>query len=121
MAPSQSRHGRFRPWSRKPWATRGGDPEHSSGSISSLFVTSDITDDVGNVLADARQGRELVRRPFDLDGRDCRTLQGGEQHAPQRVAEMWLATPPKGVANGEPTYENTETVGRGAGWWQGFA
>src|ERR1044071_5058957 len=36
--------------SRKPWATCGGDPEHSSGPISSLFVTSDITDDVGNVF-----------------------------------------------------------------------
>src|SRR4051794_41406702 len=36
--------------SRKPWATCGGDPEHSSGPISSLFVTSDITDDVGDVL-----------------------------------------------------------------------
>src|SRR6185369_874287 len=28
----------------------GGDPEHSSGPISSLFVASDITDDVGNVF-----------------------------------------------------------------------
>src|SRR6476661_3212341 len=40
------RHGLFGPCSRKPWATCGGDPEHSSGPISSLFVTSDITDDV---------------------------------------------------------------------------
>jgi hypothetical protein len=30
--------------------TRGGDPEHSSGPISSLFITSDITDDVSDVL-----------------------------------------------------------------------
>src|ERR1700749_3078046 len=36
--------------SRKPWATCGGDPEHSSGPISSLFVASDITDDVSDVL-----------------------------------------------------------------------
>src|SRR6266511_751645 len=54
MAPSQSGHGLFRPCSRKPyrkpWATCGGDPEHSSGPISSLFVASDITDDVGDVL-----------------------------------------------------------------------
>ena len=35
---------------RKPWATCGGDPEHSSGSISSLFVTSDVTDNVGDIL-----------------------------------------------------------------------
>jgi hypothetical protein len=40
----------FRKYYRKPWATCGGDPEHSSGSISSLFVTSDITDDVGDIL-----------------------------------------------------------------------
>lgn len=53
-----------------------------------------------------------------LDFQWCQTGHGGE-HAPQRVAEMWAINPPKGVANGEPTYENTETVGRGAGWWQG--
>src|SRR5690349_3154222 len=49
MAPSQSKAW-SKPCSRKPWATYGGDPEHSSGPISSLFVASDITDDVGNVL-----------------------------------------------------------------------
>ena len=46
-----------------------------------------VQDDVGDVLADARQGSELVRRPLDLDGRDGRALQGGEQHTAQRVAE----------------------------------
>src|SRR6266567_8745424 len=59
MAPSQSGHGLSdhapaslvqQALSSKPWATCGGDPEHSSGSISSLFVASDITDDVGDVL-----------------------------------------------------------------------
>src|SRR6185312_10697224 len=49
MAPSQSKAW-SKPCSRKPWATCAGDPEHSSGPISSLFVASDITDDVGNVL-----------------------------------------------------------------------
>jgi hypothetical protein len=53
-----------------------------------------------------------------LDFQWCQTGHGGE-HAPQRVAEMWLATPAKGVANGEPTYENTEFEGRASGWWQG--
>ena len=32
---------------------------------------------------------------------------------------MWRNSPAKGVANGEPTYENTREVGLGAGWWQG--
>src|SRR6476661_1581550 len=49
MAPSQSKAW-SQPCSRKSWATRGGDPEHSSRPISSLFVTSDITDDVGDIL-----------------------------------------------------------------------
>src|SRR5262245_16348671 len=40
----------FRPCSRKSWVTRGGDPEHSSGTISSLFITSDVADDVRNVF-----------------------------------------------------------------------
>lgn len=53
-----------------------------------------------------------------LDFQWCQTGHGGE-HAPQRVAEMWLATPHKAVANGEPTYENTEFEGRASGWWQG--
>src|SRR6266481_3296635 len=34
-----------------PWATRGmQNPEHSSGSISSLFVAADVADNVGDVL-----------------------------------------------------------------------
>src|SRR6478609_4006829 len=50
MAPSQSKAWSLRPCSRKPWATCGGDPEHSSRPISSLFVASDVADDVGDVL-----------------------------------------------------------------------
>src|SRR5215207_184146 len=69
MAPSQSRHGLIRPCSRKPWATRGVDPEHSSGPISSLFVASDITDDVGDVLITiflvGNEGRIVVVIAFD--------------------------------------------------------
>jgi hypothetical protein len=53
-----------------------------------------------------------------LDFQWCQTGHGGD-HAPQRVAEMWLATPAKGVANGEPSYENNEFPGRASGWWQG--
>src|ERR1700744_6638355 len=33
-----------------PWAARRGDPEHSSGSISSLLVASDVANDVGDVF-----------------------------------------------------------------------
>ncbi|CAB4619042.1 MAG: DUF4038 domain-containing protein [Actinobacteria bacterium] len=53
-----------------------------------------------------------------LDFQWCQTGHGGD-HAPQRVAEMWLATPAKGVANAEPSYENNEVPGRASGWWQG--
>src|SRR6266853_931015 len=36
---------------RAPWATRGSqNPEHSSGSISSLLIAADVADDVGHVL-----------------------------------------------------------------------
>ena len=47
----------------------------------------EVEDDVGDVLADARQRRELVRDAFDLDGGDCGALERGEQHAAQRVSE----------------------------------
>ncbi len=40
-------------------------------------------------------------------------------HLPERVADMWRNEPAKGVANGEPTYENMGALGRAAGWWQG--
>src|SRR5829696_5641190 len=46
-----------------------------------------VEDDVGYVLANARQGRELVRDAFDLDRRHGGALQRGEQHAAQRVPE----------------------------------
>jgi hypothetical protein len=53
-----------------------------------------------------------------LDFQWCQTGHGAD-HAPQRVAEMWLTTPAKGVANAEPSYENNEVPGRASGWWQG--
>jgi len=43
--------------------------------------------DVRDVLADARQRRELVRDPLDLHRGDGRALERGEQDAAQRVAE----------------------------------
>src|ERR1700722_9283362 len=36
--------------SRVSWATRGKNPEHSSGTISSLLVAADVANDVGDVL-----------------------------------------------------------------------
>jgi hypothetical protein len=47
----------------------------------------EVEDDVGDVLADARQRRELVGDALDLDGRDGRALERREQHPPERVAE----------------------------------
>src|ERR1700691_458753 len=35
---------------RATWATRGQNPERSSGLISSLLVTADVADDVGDVF-----------------------------------------------------------------------
>src|SRR3954471_3931207 len=46
-----------------------------------------VEDDVRHVLADAGERGELVRDPFDLHGGDGGALEGGEQHAAQRVAE----------------------------------
>jgi Protein of unknown function (DUF4038)/Domain of unknown function (DUF5060) len=53
-----------------------------------------------------------------LDFQWCQTGHSGE-HVPERVADMWRNAPPKGVANGEPTYEHGVSPGRAAGWWQG--
>jgi len=53
-----------------------------------------------------------------LDFQWCQTGHLGE-HIPERVMDMWHNIPPKGVANGEPSYENTGVPGRAAGWWQG--
>jgi len=53
-----------------------------------------------------------------LDFQWCQTGHTGE-HLPERLADMWRNTPVKGIANGEPTYENGVERGRGAGWWQG--
>ena len=48
---------------------------------------AEVQDDVRDVLADARERRELVGDALDLDGGHRRALQRGEQHAPERVAE----------------------------------
>jgi hypothetical protein len=53
-----------------------------------------------------------------LDFQWCQTGHTGA-HVPERVADMWRTEPPKGVANGEPTYEHTRTETMAHGWWQG--
>ena len=47
----------------------------------------EVEDDVGDVLAHAGDGRELVQHAVDLRGGDRGALQRGQQHAAQRVAE----------------------------------
>ncbi|MBZ2197868.1 apiosidase-like domain-containing protein [Occultella gossypii] len=53
-----------------------------------------------------------------LDFQWSQTGHGGE-HVPERVADQWRNLPAKGVANGEPSYENTGRTGLASGWWQG--
>jgi hypothetical protein len=53
-----------------------------------------------------------------LDFQWCQTGHNGE-HIQERLMDMWHNRPIKGVANGEPTYENIGEPGNGAGWWQG--
>src|SRR5207342_1301570 len=47
----------------------------------------DVEDDVGDVLADAREAAELVEHVLDADRGDRGTLKAGQEHAAQRVAE----------------------------------
>ena len=46
-----------------------------------------VQDDVGHVLLDTLDGRELVRDALDADARDRGASERGEQHAAQAVAE----------------------------------
>ena len=47
----------------------------------------DVEDDVGDVLANAREAAELVKHAFDLDRGDGGALKRREQYAAKRVAE----------------------------------
>jgi hypothetical protein len=49
--------------------------------------TLEVEDDLGDVLLDALDGRELVEHRVDLDARDRGTGDRGEQGATKRVAE----------------------------------
>jgi hypothetical protein len=46
----------------------------------------EVEDDVGHVLLDAGDVRELVRDTLDPDAGDRRALERGEQHATEAVA-----------------------------------
>ena len=46
-----------------------------------------VEDDIGDILADTREARELMKHVLDLDRRDGGALQRGQQHTAQRVAE----------------------------------
>ena len=46
-----------------------------------------VEDDVGRILDDAGDRRELVEHTVDLHRGDGRAFNRGEQHAPQRVAD----------------------------------
>jgi hypothetical protein len=47
----------------------------------------EVEDDVGGVLDDALDRRELVQHAVDLDGGDGRALDRRQQHAAHRVAD----------------------------------
>jgi len=47
----------------------------------------DVENDVGHILADARDRRELVQHAVDLYGLDGGALQRRQQHAAERIAE----------------------------------
>src|SRR5438034_1238758 len=47
----------------------------------------EVQDDVGHVLLDAGDRRELVRDPLDAHAGDRGARERGQQHPPQRVAE----------------------------------
>jgi len=53
-----------------------------------------------------------------LDFQWCQTGHNGE-HVQERLMDMWRNEPVKGIANGEPTYENIGATGNAAAWWQG--
>ncbi|MDQ8205590.1 DUF4038 domain-containing protein [Pelagicoccus sp. SDUM812003] len=70
---------------------------------------------------DPDHGLHFNRIHQNKDWLDFQWAQTGHhgQHLPEKMTAMWNNTPAKGVANGEPTYENIAYTGNAAGWWQG--
>ena len=74
------------------------DADHAGGVAVILDDQAlDGQDDVGDVLLDALDGRELVERAGDLDLRDGAALQAGEQNPPQAVADGGAEAPLEGL------------------------
>lgn len=82
---------------------------------------SPYDDTLANWTDDPNHGLHYNRVHQDKEWLDFQWAQTGHNavHKPEKVAAMWENQPPKGVANGEPTYENIGSAGNGAGWWQG--
>ena len=59
----------------------------------------DVQDDLGDVLLDAGDRRELLVDVRGSGSRDRRALERGQQHAPQRVAEGDAVAGLKGPAS----------------------
>jgi hypothetical protein len=53
----------------------------------------EVEDDVGRVLDHSWNGGELVKDPFDLDRRDARPLDGGQEDPPHGVPDGGPETP----------------------------
>src|ERR1700743_2264125 len=64
----------------------------AGGAMSVVALRGDhqlleVEDDVGDVLLDPRHGRELVQHALDADRGNRGPRDGGQQRAPQRVAD----------------------------------
>ena len=82
---------------------------------------SPFDDRLANWTDDPRHGLHFNRQYQDAPWLDFQWAQTGHnaEHFPEKVAAMWENSPPKAVANGEPTYENIAGMGHASGWWQG--
>ena len=66
---------------------RDGGLRLGAGAHGAEDQALDVEHDVGDVLVDALNGRELMLHAVDGDGLDCSALEGREQHATQGVAQ----------------------------------
>ena len=70
----------------------------------------EVEDDVGHVLDHALERRELVEHALDADGGDGRSLDRGEQDAPQRVTDRRAEAALERLS-GEPPVVRGESLG----------
>ena len=99
----------------------GGDGDGLHPNIEAAGLTCEREDAYGQPTGIHYQPHAIPLAHHDkpwLDFQWCQTGHSGE-HLPERVMQMWCASPAKAVANGEPTYEHIGAPGRAAGWWQG--